>query len=232
MPVIDEIREQHEIVKKKGLKYRLQYFLDYYSKATIFTIIGLILAGSLIHTFVTAKDTRFQALMINGMAAPSESAFGKILGINEKKEEITFDYSYYLNPDPENIDNITYTNSQKLMAVIASRSADVMVTPQSIYDRYVNGSVFGDLRNFFSEDELTALGDKVIWLSVYDSDTEETLPPAPLAIDVTDAPGIKDNGCFLTDEKILMGVIINTKHPEDIKEFYNFLYSSESSATE
>ncbi|MCR5278740.1 MAG: hypothetical protein K6E19_04785 [Lachnospiraceae bacterium] len=232
MPVIDEIREQHEIVKKKGLKYRLQYFWDYYRTATLFTIIGLIFAGSIIHTFVTAKDTRFEVLMINSFSSPSQEAFGKLLEINEKKEEVTFDYNFYINPDPEAMDNATYANSQKLMAVIASKSADVMIAPETLFTRYVNGGVMGDLRNFFSESELEALGDKVLWLEIYDADNDETLPAAPLAIDVTDAPGLKDNACYPQDEKILMGPIINSKHPEDFKTFYNFLYSSESSSGE
>lgn len=231
MPVMDEIREQHEKVKQKGLKYRLQYFWDYYRTPTIVTILGVILAISLIHTFVTAKSTRFQALLLNASAAPDPRAFEKLIDIDLKKQEVVFDSNYYLNPDPEKIDNITYTNGQKIMAVIASKAADVIIAPEEIYGRYVNGSVFLDLREIFSESQLNAMGDKVLWLEVYDQDSGETFPAAPLAIDITEAPAIR-NICYPPDEKILMGAVINTTHPEDIITFYNFLYSSESSSTE
>ena len=59
MPVMDEIREQHEKVKQKGLKYRLQYFWDYYRTPTIVTILGVILAISLLHTFPGTFAQRF-----------------------------------------------------------------------------------------------------------------------------------------------------------------------------
>ncbi len=232
MPVMDEIREQQRIVRQKGLRYRLKYFWDYYKTATIFTILGILALSSLIYSVVTAKNTRFEAILINAVNAPDPRAFEKMIDINTRKEEAVFDYNYYINPDPEKIDNLTYTNSQKIMAVIASKAADVMIAPEGIFDRYANGSVFADLRNVFGEEELAALGDRVLWLEVYSSDTDEILPAAPLAIDISDAPGMTGNLCYDTDEKILMGAVINSGHPEDIVRFYNFLYSSESSSTE
>ncbi len=221
MPVIDEIREQRELVKNKDFKYRLKYFKDYYAVPTLAVIIGLIVLGSIIHTFLSAKDTRFEALMINASGAPDAAAFGQILELNEKKEEVIFDYNYYLNPDPENVDNVTYTNSQKIMAVIASKSADVMIAPESIITRYLNGSVFLDLREVFSEQELAKMGDAVIWYAITDPETGEKYDPLPLVIDITKAPGL--DGCFITDEPLWMGAIINSKHIEDIPKFYEYI---------
>ncbi len=221
MPVIDEIREQRELVKNKDLKYRLKYFKDYYAVPTLAVIIGLIVLGSIIHTFLSAKDTRFEALMINASGAPDAAAFGQILELNEKKEEVVFDYNYYLNPDPENVDNVTYTNSQKIMAVIASKTADVMIAPESIITRYLNGSVFLDLREVFSEQELAKMGDAVIWYAITDPETGEKYDPLPLVIDITKAPAL--DGCFITDEPVWMGAIINSKHVEDIPKFYEYI---------
>lgn len=221
MPVIDEIREQRELVKNKDFKYKLKYFKDYYAVPTLAAIIGLIVLGSIIYTFVSAKDTRFEALMINASGAPDAAAFGQILELNEKKEEVVFDYNYYLNPDPENVDNVTYTNSQKIMAVIASKSADVMIAPESIITRYLNGSVFLDLREVFSEQELAEMGDAVIWYAITDPETGEKYDPLPLVIDITKAPGL--DGCFITDEPVWMGAIINSKHIEDIPKFYEYI---------
>ena len=221
MPVIDEIREQHEIVKQKGFKYKFQYFMDYYSKPTLAGIIVIAVLIAIIHTFVTAKATRFEALLINASSAPDPVAFGKILELNEKKEEVVFDFNYYLNPDPDNIDNVTYTNSQKIMAVIAAKTGDVMIAPESILTRYLDGGVMADLSGVFTSYELEEMGDAVIWWSVTDSDTGEKAEPLPLAIDITKAPGLE--GCFATDEPIWFGALINSQHIEDIPKLYDYL---------
>ena len=229
MPVIDEIKEQHAKVREKGLKYRLSYFWEYYKVHTIAIIVGGIFLFSIIKSIVTYKDTMFEAVMINAVNKPDETAFAEILELDTKKETVLFDNGFYMSEDTERYDQQTYANEQKLMAVIAARTADVFLAPEVLSQKYWDSGVFGDLRDYFDEETLEALGDKVVWYEPTDPDTGEKQPSMPIVIEVTDAPGLK--GCLVYD-KVYMSAIVNTKHTDYVSRFYNFLYSSESSSTE
>ena len=230
MALIDEVKEQHEKVKQKGFKYRFSYFWEYYRIHTLVAIVVLILGISLISSMVNAKKTVFQAIFVNAIHVPDSEEFAKILNINEKKEAVLIDGSYTINLDT--YDQYSYANQQKLMAVMASKDAEVIISDSTYIETYLDSEVFGDLREFFSDAELTAMGDKVIWHKPVNAETGEEGENMPLAIDISDAPQIRDNVCFAPENKVYMGVICNTKRAETIPLFYNFLYSASSSATE
>lgn len=230
MALIDEVKEQHAKVKGKGFKYKFSYFWEYYRIHTLVAVIILILGFSFIKSMVTAKKTVFQAIFVNAIHVPNEQEFAVALQINEKKEAVLIDGSYTISLDT--YDQYSYANQQKLMAVMASRDAEVIVSDSAYIESYMDSDVFGDLRDFFSDEELAAMGDKVIWHKPVNAETGEEGENMPLAIDITDAPQIKDNVCFAPESKVYMGVICNTKRAATIPVFYNFLYSSSSSATE
>ena len=230
MPVIDDVREQHAKLKNKGFKYRLSYFWEYYKIHTIAVILGGIFLFSIIKSVIFSKSTVFEAVMINAAGIPNETAFSEVLEINQKKETVLFDNGFYMTADFEHYDQQTYANQQKLMAVIAARTADVMLAPEDVSKNYWDSGVLGDLRNYFDEETLEAVKDKLIWHEPTDPDTGEKQPSIPIAVDVSDAPGLK--GCYGSDTKVCFGAIINTKHTDWVQRFYNFLYSPESSSTE
>lgn len=222
MPVIDDIKENHEKLKGKGFKYGFSYFWEYYKIPTLAVILVGIFLFSLIKTVVTSKDIAFEAILMNAAVAPDETAFAEQIGIDPKKEQVFFDSSYIMNVDPNSYSETTYVNSQKLMAVIASGSADVMLADPLMAGSYFNADIFGDLRDFFTVDELEALGDKVIWNAPVDPDTGETLRESfPVALNVNDAVKLKE--CYFTEDVYFM-VIVNTTHPDYVKAFYNYIY--------
>ena len=147
MPVIDDVREQHAKLKNKGFKYRLSYFWEYYKIHTIAVILGGIFLFSIIKSVIFSKSTVFEAVMINAAGIPNETAFSEVLEINQKKETVLFDNGFYMTADFEHYDQQTYANQQKLMAVIAARTADVMLAPEDVSKNYWDSGVLGDLRN-------------------------------------------------------------------------------------
>lgn len=224
MPVIDDIRDSHNQVKGKGFKYVVSYYVEYYWKAALAVILVAIFLFSIIKTTVTAKDTVFQAILMNSFNEIETEEFTDILQIDTKKEEVVFDSTYKIDPNPENYSETNYTSAQKLLAVIASGSADVMVGDKDTMEYYINGEIFADLRNYFDEATFASLGDKVIYADVIDTETGDIIGEnLPLLIDVTDAPLLKDNNCYFT-EPVYFSIIVNTKHPDYCLQFYDYLY--------
>ena len=225
MPVIDDIKESQSKLKGKSFKYKFQYFWEYYRVPTLVTIFVLIFIGSIIKTVVTAKDSAFEAIMINAVGTPSEEAFAEELEIDTKKFEVNFDSSYMMT-GLDSYDQTTYASMQKLMAVVASASADAVLTPPEFGEHYAKSDMNMDLREVFDESFLKSLGDKVIWLKQTDPDTGEPVgEEAPYFIDVSDSPVLRntDNLCYAT-ESVYFGVWGNAKHIDACKKFYDFLY--------
>ena len=224
MPVIDEIRENQAKIKDKGFKYKFKYYVGYYWIPAL-VIIGIgIFVFSLIHTMVTAKDSGFTAIFINAAGTPDQEEFTERIGIDTDKYEVLFDSSYYIGTDTESYDETTYACIQKFMAVVASGTADVVLGESDVAAIYFNSEMYADLRDYFTDEELEALGDKVIWHTPIDTETGEVIGENyPLAIDVTDAPGLTSVPCFYSD-KVYFCILANTSHPDYVMEFYDYIY--------
>lgn len=232
MPVSDDVKEQRRSIKDKGFKYKMAYYWEYYRKPALVVILIIIFLVSIIKTMVTAKDPAFEAVFLNGYNVPDTQEFAEIIGIDEKHEEVNFDGDFFIKLDTETYDETSYVNVQKLMAFIAANTLDVIISDSAIIDAYAPEEMFGDLRDYFDEDTLNALGDKVIWytLTLTDDDSNEYTEEVPLAIDVTDAPLLTENNCYYT-EPVYYAIVTNTKHAEECTMFYDYLYGNATAET-
>lgn len=224
MPVIDDIKDSHSHLKGKGFKYKFSYFWEYYRIPTLIGALVLIFFISIIKTIVSSKDMAFQAIMINATEKPDENAFAEYVGIDTEEYEVFFDNGYYMSADPEAVDQGTYTNAQKIMAVVSAASADIAIGDPALIQNYINNNLFGDLRDYIDQDTLDSFGDKVIWYQPTDDETGEPIgDEMPVAIDVADAKKLVDSGSFYFDS-VYFAIIVNTKHPEYCAKYLEWIY--------
>lgn len=226
MPVMDDIREEASKAKGKGFKYAVSYFWGYYK----FWLLGIIVVGailfSLIKTIVTTKPTAFEAILIDAYMAPDDAVVAGYLGIDTDKQSVYQDVSYQFSMENGAYTQLAYTTSQKLAAAVAAKEVDVIVCSPEVFSRYKN-HILGDLSTFFSQDFLDELGDRVIYDTVVDSDTNEESGPYPLAIEVTNAPVFISSGSYREGEVLYYCIVPNTQHPEYCVKYYEYLYSEE-----
>jgi len=225
MPVNDEIREQRAKLKGKGFKYKFSYFWEYYRWITLGTIVGIIFLVLLIKSFVTAKDTAFQTVFVNATGAIDSEEFTELIGIDTKKEEVLFDSSYSLNLNPDEYDEASYVNMQKILAMTTAKQLDVILCYENVAEYYGKGEMLTDLRNLFGEDWVTKMGDKVLWVDVEttDADGNDISYTVPVAINVSDATKLVNYGCFPYGDCYFC-VVGNTQHEEWVKLFYEYIY--------
>ncbi len=222
MPVIDDIKESARSLKGKPFKYKLEYFVQYYGWMTVGIIATVAIVVSVIVTIVTAKDSAFGVLFVNAYNTPDGEAFMEYADIDSDNYEITQDNSNFMNLAPDSYNPNTYSTAQKILAVVAAHSADVMIADESVFEYYLRSELYADLREYFSSETLDALGDKVIWGAPVDYDTGIEGEKYPMAIDVTDTPQIAGNVCYALKPVYFM-IIVNGDHLDLVTSYYDFL---------
>ena len=224
MPVIDDIRDSQKKLKGKSFKYKLQYFWEYYRLPVIIIGSFLAIAISIITTMIRNKPAAFSVAWVNSAGVPEDTAFAEAAEIDLSKYLVTFDYSYAISTDPDNITEMTYNSAQKLMASVAGATLDVMVCTGDLCHGYLNSELFLDLRDIYSDAELEALGDKVLWGTPTDPETGEVLgEEMPYAICVGAAPAITSVPCYFSED-VYVAVIANAPHKDLVKTFVKYLF--------
>lgn len=224
MPVIDDVRENTAKMKGRSLKDKFLYFWEYYKVPTVIIIFLAFVIISIIKAAIANKPIAFEAIYVNAYEVPDATPFAEKIGVDLSKNQIVFDGSFSMSSDRDSANELTYTSAQKIVAVVAAAVPDVMLSNKEIAEQYFNSEFYADLREYFSEEELNALGDKVIWAAPVDYETGEKIhDEIPMAIDVTDAPRHTEVPCYYANA-VYFSVFVNTKHPELVKPFYEFLY--------
>ena len=171
------MREEREKLQGMPLKKKLGYIWDYY-KAVIGAAVVLVFILFIIAQAVkgAGKTIVFSAALINaekagGVEVPELGRdFAEYIKIDEKKEEVSFDDSYLMNP--EQGDTITMAAQTKLMAAIQAEMVDVMVMREEVYKSYLASGAFMPLEEALDEEFLEQHKDMLVFGTV-ESDAGE-----------------------------------------------------------
>ena len=163
--------------KNMSTKKKLGYVWDYYRFHIGGIIVLAIVFGSIIHHYATLKDSVMDMIFINAYS-PYEGPQGfdnffEEQGFDPNKEEITVatSLSFALTEDSYQVD---YYTVQSLDAMIAVGDVDIFAAPWQIYDAYAAAGYIADLRIVFTEEELLAYEDLLIYATSVE--TGETMP--------------------------------------------------------
>ena len=168
IPVLDESISQYETIKDKPLKYKLEYFWEYYRLPVALILLFGFIIFSVIRTFVTAKDYALTLVLVNADIMESyeltdtwEYEIGQLIGINEKKEKVVVDTSIDIGePGSE---TLQYAALQKLVAFFTSQTVDIFVADSAFYEQYCQTRYLADLRDIYSEERLEELSEYIYY---------------------------------------------------------------------
>lgn len=184
--VNDEIREQQSKLKGKPLSEKIKYFWDYYKIHTLAAIVLVIIAANLIYTIATQKDSVLDVALVNTFLKEEYDSeelaadFALYAGIDTNKYEISIDPDLFV--DYEGTDQYSYANLQKLTAMAAAGTLDVMLANDDYIDHNLNAGIFTDLHDFFTDEELARYEDRLIYREIQEYDEA-----IPIGIDVRDS---------------------------------------------
>ncbi len=246
MPVMDEFKEEREALKHGTWKEKVSYFFDYYKWHVVVAIAAIIFVVTIGHQILTRKDTAFYAAMVNALELTSieeyTQSFADYAGIDLEQYDILMDTSMYI--DLNNLDQITISSSEKLMANIAAKNIDVFITDAAIMEQHANSDTFLDLREFLSEEQYAKYESRFYYIdqAVVDEknahyqnldrdyvpeypdprNPEAMQEPIPVGIYLNDTCTLR-NYYFYSEGDVIVGVVGNTERPEITSMFLDFI---------
>lgn len=219
--VMDEIRAQHQKMKGKTPKEKFQYFWEYYRIPTIVTIAVVALVGNLIYTMVTAKDTAFAVVLINGYTDMDTTAymsgFEAFAQIDTKEYSTNMEANFTI--DPQASDQYAMANLQKLMALVAAKELDVIIADKDTLLNYAQAGYFYDLNKALSQEVLAKYGDDFLYYDL----PEDGQGEVPIAIRVTDTPLLVETQAYAPYEDAWLGVVVNSENLAYLESFLQYL---------
>lgn len=250
MALMDEFREEREAIKSAPFKKRLEYFWDYYKWYVIVPVVILIFVGNSIYQKVTAPEVLVSGVCLNTYNMAVDEATDKISedfttekGLDPKDYEVNLNTNLTFMPN-DTSGTANYESAQALMAWIASGSIDFLSGEYETMEEFCYKGYFEDLRNVFTEEQLTMLEPYILYM---DKDVEITrqlaiekqeefseieLPdcnnpeamgdPVPMMIDVSKCETFAPIYAT-TKNGLAIGFAVNGPHPEMTLEFLEYL---------
>ncbi len=241
MPLMDEFKEEREEVKNRSFKERMKYFWDYYKWHVIGTVIGIIVVISLIHTFLSQKETVYYSVFINVAETWDSEDYRKefetLAGINKKKEAVIFDAD--MRMDLTLMDQSTFNTTQKIMVYLSAKELDSMLADRGAINQYAYNDVLLDLREFLTAEELELYAPYLYYmdrslLEVTDEDPTGQIPypedpndasamkePVPVGLLLPECP--KFRTAYSCGSEQYFCIFVNSQHPESNRLFFDYL---------
>ena len=250
MAVMDEFKEERQALKEGTPKQKLAYFWYYYKWHVIIALVVIAMVISFIEQLADRKEPAFYTVLLNASLLDQTTSeqpafitdFAEKEGIDLNTSDITFDTSIRIVED--SMDETSITSSQKLMVYVAANELDSMITDYDSFQKYANSSMFYDLRDILTEEQVQALEpyfyyvDRKVVLAIeaanddMNSDytpnypdpfqPEEMQDPVPVGICLTGCKDLTDTYYFRGDG-IVMGIYANAEHIETAVDLAEYL---------
>lgn len=250
MAVMDEFKEEREALKNGTPKQKIAYFWYYYKWHVIISVVVIAMVASFIYQYANRKEQAFYTVLLNASLLDQMSSeqpdfiadFAEKEGIDLNTSEITFDTSIRIVED--SMDETSVTSSQKLMVYVAANELDSMITDFDSFQKYANSSMFCDLRDILTEEQVQTLKpyfyyvDREVVLAIEAANDdmnseytpeypdplhpEEMKDPVPVGICLTDCKDLTDNYYFRGDG-IVTGIYANAEHAQTAVDLAEYL---------
>lgn len=215
----EERQKFHEI---KGFSKKAGYIWDYYRYWIIGTIAAIAfcisIGGSIYHN-IKYTQIFYCAIFNNPLTDEAlvslETDFGAYYNLNPKNETMHFDSTYVISEDGDPQTN--YVTIQKIGAMVASKSVDVMLGDEFTLAQYAVDGYFYDLKDLLSAETYEALSEYMVDYTYL----EENIT-APFVIDLSQSELVK-NGTIRIENPIA-GVVINSENPLVAVEFLKYIF--------
>lgn len=215
--------ERKKISEIPGFAKKVQYIWDYYR----YWIIGIAVAiafcisiGTSIYNNIKYTQVFYCAIFNNPLPDEYleniETEFSAYYGLDPESETMHFDSTYVMDDsDPQT----AYMTIQKIGAMIASKSVDVMLGDAFTIEQYAVDGYFYDFKEIMSPETYAALSPYMKEYTYVENNISYT---GPYLIDLTQSKLVQD-GVIYVDEP-LAGIVINSQNPLVAVEFIEYLF--------
>ncbi len=215
-------RERQKFSELPSLSKKLGYIWDYYR----YWILGIAAAiafcisiGSSIYHNIKYTQIFYCAIFNNPLpddiSASLESGFSDYYGLDPESETMFFDHSYIIDEDGDPDTN--YVTIQKIGAMVASKTVDVMMGDEYTMGQYAVDGYFYNLEELLPAETYEALSE---YMTSYT--TLEDGVTASYAIDLSQSELVKNGTVYV--ENPTAGILINSQHPLVAVKFIEYIF--------
>lgn len=219
-----------EEMKPMTGKQRVDHLWTYYKEYLWFVALAVIVICVVVTSLInTSKNAIASGMLVNisieqaGFEYLCEDYREHLGGVGNDVVEL--DYTNFSSlADPTSSED-NYYASMILLARVSSGDLDYIILDQFGMEYYITQGVYLDLREFFTQEELDALGEKVI----YARQEDETESWA-VAVDISDLPFVQQN--ISTEEKTYFALSGSTRRLDVCRDMWEYLHAWQPGETE
>lgn len=239
MPTFKELMED---LKPMTFSEKLDHLWTYYKEFVFIAfMVGLLIAAGISGYINATKEYVFRGMMVNismsqeGYRYLSDDLFAK-LTTGDSQETIMLDYTNFEDlADPTNGED-NYNASLLFIARVSGGMLDCALLDQMAFEFYLTQEAYGSWNTFFTQAELDAMGDKVIYAmqaedevaqTDVDPETEDVAQYTrwPAAIEISDLPFFKEHAP--NNEKIYLVLSGNQPNHDAVRAFWDHIHQWE-----
>lgn len=231
--VMPTFRELMADLKPMTFWEKVDHLWTYYKEfVMIAAMVGLLVAAGISGYINASKEYLFNGMMVNismsqeGYRYVTDDLLAK-MGDGDPKQTIMMDYTNFQDlADPTSGED-NYNASLLLIARVSGGLLDCALLDQLAFEFYLTQEAYGDWSTFFTQAELDAMGDRVIYAMQADDETatlEEDVPDAvrwPAAIEISDLPFFREHAP--KNDKIYLVLSGNQPDLEAVRAFWDHI---------
>ncbi len=201
--------------KNYSFAKKCEYFWMYYKWHAIGGAVLLLIVCSVIVSIATAKEKALSIMIFDTTVVDDTSLiedYEEFARIDTKKYEVVCQMGGSTEDDQ------SYTSAMynaKLMALVNAGDLDILVTELKSFNQEADAGFFMDLRQIFSDEELSNMPDKVV-----------AADGRVLGIRAEKLPAFFNREMFDGTKgasQVAVGIIVNSKNLDNAKRFVEFL---------
>lgn len=213
-----------EDLSRMTFKEKVVHLWTYYKSTLVIAVVMILVLSIVVTSLVNVNtDTIVAGVTVNvylseeGMQYLGDDYYNKVYDGDGLEEVYITEMSLRDISDAEHSTE-TYYTLMSLAALISEEELDYMIVDQSALESFIKyESILQDLRDLFTQEELDALGTKVIHQRL-----EEDGEDIPIAINISDLPFVTEN-TSMGDKPVYITFAMNSPRYEACRDIYEYI---------
>lgn len=217
--------EEVERMKPMTGRQRIDHLWTYYSEYLWIVAVVVILLGAVISSlFNLTKETVVTGIMVNVTVEQEgmnylEQDYAEYIQANPRRQKIKLEYTAFGSLADQSNSEQNYYAAMTVVGEVSAKMLDYIILDKAGMEFYITQSVYMDLRNFFTEEEIAqfAAEDRLVYAQEEGSDDRWVV-----AVDISEIPFVQDN--VTSEGPVYFALSGSTQRPEACRDIWEYLH--------
>lgn len=217
--------EEVERMKPMTWPDRIDHLWTYYREYLWVVALVVILLGAVIASLVNlTKETVVTGMMVNITVEQQgmnylEREYAEYLEVNPNRQKIKLEYTAFGSLEDQANSEQNYYAAMTVVGEVSAKMLDYLILDKAGMEFYITQSVYMDLREFFTAEELAQFEAEGRLIYGQEEGSEERWV---IAVDITDIPYVQDN--VTSEGPVYFALSGSTKRKEACRDVWEYLH--------